>query len=32
MKLFLSVFVKVPAEDRVEPETVDKKTLMESII
>jgi len=32
MRLFLSVFVKVPAEDRVEHETVDKTTLMESII
>ena len=32
MRLFLSVFVRVPAEDRVEHETVDKTTLMESII
>jgi len=31
-KLLLSVFVRVPAEDKVEVETVDKTTLIESII
>jgi hypothetical protein len=31
-KLLLSVFVRVPAEDKVELETVDKTTLIESII